>query len=199
MVKVYRRDYCLPVRGLIFSRATNLTNRTVSPLLERFMATLIDTTIMVTEAPRKKYCLSKANHIEEVSLLLSSPISSYDIEKQDSTTVVVKHRQTLEERIKVRVHICMLSFNQLFQQSTKQTLNAQDEVSTSSLNCWMKFGRAFHVRPLVSGLASVFYSQVICLIFQVNAKKGRQLLKSLRQSWRSWRMKIWMRRLVFRM
>ena len=64
------------------------------------MATLIDTTITVTEAPWRKYRLSKANHIEEVSLL-SSPISSYDVEKQDPTTVIVKHRQTLEERIKV--------------------------------------------------------------------------------------------------
>jgi hypothetical protein len=67
------------------------------------MATLIETTTTVTEIPRRKFRVSesKADHIAEVSLLLSSPISSYDIQKQDPTTVVVKHRQTLEERFKV--------------------------------------------------------------------------------------------------
>ena len=66
------------------------------------MATLIDTTATVSEAPRRTFHVDfKADHLAEVSLLLSSPITSYDVKKLDSTTVVVKHRQTLEARIKV--------------------------------------------------------------------------------------------------
>jgi hypothetical protein len=74
------------------------------------MATPIHATTMVSEAPKRLFHIDSkaADHIAAVSLLLSSPITSYDIEKLDSTTVVVKHHQSYEERFKVmayRVHM----------------------------------------------------------------------------------------------
>ncbi len=115
------------------------------------MATLIDITTTVTEAPQWKFCFKKADHIAEVSLLMSFPISSYDIQKQDSTTIVVKHRQTLKERIKVTacwVRICTL---------TNNSNSLQNKSSMCGMNCWMTSGRVFCMWPLVLPV-SVFYS-----------------------------------------
>ena len=66
------------------------------------MTTEIYTTTTVFEAPRRMFSVdSNADYKADLTRLLSSPITSYEVEEVDSNTLAVKHRLTYKERFKV--------------------------------------------------------------------------------------------------
>jgi len=59
-------------------------------------------TTRVSEAPWRTFQVDpEADYIADISRLLSSPITSYQVKKVDPRTVVIKHHYSYAERLKV--------------------------------------------------------------------------------------------------